>query len=242
MNLKKFSATIRKSFFGNLLELADTYEAEWHLWFGWNVMHAVSAVELANLIEQARSGSTVALGKLLELYRSYLRLIAQLQAGEQLQAKFSPSDLIQATFLQAQRGFREFQGKSEGELITWLRKILASQLAMQVRRYSTGGRNVRLERQMHVEMDQSSIMMNAMLAARGNSPSQSAMRRERAVLLADALAKLPEDYRQIIVLRHLKGRSFAEIAAHEKRTLDSVKSAWRRAIGKLRDMLGDGAV
>lgn len=203
-------------------------------------MQAVSAVELANMIEQARSGSVVALGKLLELYRSYLRLIAQLQAGEQLQAKFSPSDLIQATFLQAQRGFRDFHGNSEGELITWLRKILASQLAMEVRRYATRARNVRLERRMHLEMEQSSIMLNAILVARGNSPSHSAMRRERAVLLADALAKLPDDYRNIIVMRHLQGRSFADIAAHENRSLDSVKSVWRRAIGKLRGMLGDG--
>ncbi len=205
-------------------------------------MRDLSALELSNLIERARQGSPDALGELLELYRSYLQLIASLQAGEQLQAKFSPSDLIQATFLQAQRGFRDFHGNSEGELITWLRKILASQLAMEVRRYSTEGRNVRLERQMHFEMNQSSILMNAMLAARGNSPSQSAMRRERAVLLADALAKLPENYRNIIVMRHLKGRSFAEIAAHERRTLDSVKSAWQRAIGKLREMLGDGAL
>jgi RNA polymerase sigma-70 factor (ECF subfamily) len=205
-------------------------------------MHDLSAVELATLIEQARLGSADALGKLLELYRSYLRLIAQLQAGDQLQSKFSPSDLIQATFLQAQRGFNDFRGNSEGELITWLRKILASQLAMEVRRYATGGRDVRLERQMHFELNKSSIIVNAILAARGNSPSQSAMRRERAVLLADALAKLPRDYREIIVLRHLKGRSFAEIAAQTHRTLDSVKSAWTRAIAKLREMLGDGAL
>jgi RNA polymerase sigma-70 factor (ECF subfamily) len=199
-------------------------------------------MELANLIEQARSGSGEALGMLLELYRSYLRLIAQLQAGKELQAKFSPSDLIQATFLQAQKGFRDFQGNSEGELIAWLRAILASQLAMEVRRYSTGGRDVRLERQMHFEMDQSSILINAMLAARGNSPSQSALRRERAVILADALAKLPAHYRNIIVLRHLQGKSFAEIATSEQCTLDSVKSAWTRAIGKLREMLDDGAL
>ncbi len=222
--------------------LNDTFGSDEHLlpWYIW--MHSLTTVELANLIEQARAGSADALGNLLELYRSYLRLIAQLQTGRELQAKFSPSDLIQATFLQAQKGFRDFHGNSEGELITWLRAILASQLAMEVRRYSTGGRDVRLERQMHFEMEQSSILMNAMLAARGNSPSQSAMRRERAVLLADALARLPAHYRNIIVLRHLQGKSFAEIAAGEQRTLDSVKSAWTRAIGKLQKMLGDGAV
>lgn len=240
-NLRKSWAIIEKNIFGYFPELADTFVVAGHLVPGWNCMQALSATELTRMIEQARAGSAEALGQLLELYRSYLRLIASLQAGERLQAKFSPSDLIQATFLQAQRGFQDFQGNSEGELIAWLRKILASQLAMEVRRYSTGRRNIRLERQMHFELDQSSVLMNNMLAARENSPSQSAMRRERAVLLADALAQLPEDYREVIVLRHLKGCSFAEVATQTNRTLDSVKSAWRRAIGKLREALGDGA-
>lgn len=204
-------------------------------------MHSLSAAELSKVISRARAGSADALGQLLEIYRSYLRLVAGLQVGGRLRIKLSPSDLVQATFLQAHRGFRDFRGNSESELIAWLRKILASQLAMEIRRYSTDQRNVRLERQMHVELDQSSVLMNDMLATREHSPSQSAMLRERAVLLANALAELPNDYREIIVQRHLRGLSFAEIADREERSLDSVKSAWRRAIAKLRESLGDGA-
>ena len=203
-------------------------------------MHAISAADLTRMIALARSGSGEALGQLLELYRGYLRLIAGLQIGEKLQAKVSPSDLIQATFLQASRGFADFRGNSEGELISWLRRILASQLAMELRRYTTERRNIQLERKMHLDVDQSSVMLG-FLAATGRTPSQSVMRRERAVLLADALAKLPEDYRSIIVQRHLQGRTFADIADASDRSLDSVKSAWRRAIIKLRLALGDGA-
>jgi len=191
------------------------------------------------MIAQARAGSQDALGQLLELYRSYLRLIVGLQIGEQLQAKISPSDVIQGTFLQAGRGFPQFRGNSEGELMSWLRSILASQLATEMRRYATDRRNVRRERQFHVDVDQSSVLLE-FLASRSTTPSQSAMRRERAVLLADALAKLPEDYREIIVLRHLKGRSFADIARCTQRSVDSVKSAWRRAILRLRELLGNG--
>ncbi|MCA9190150.1 MAG: sigma-70 family RNA polymerase sigma factor [Planctomycetales bacterium] len=202
-------------------------------------MHVISAADLTQMIALARTGSQDALGQLLEFYRSYLRLIASLQISEKLQAKVSPSDLIQATFLQAGKGFAEFQGHSEGELMAWLRKILASQLAMEVRRYATDRRNIQLERQMHVEVDQSSVLLN-FLAARGTTPSQSVMRRERAVLLADALDKLPRDYRDIIVQRHLKGLSFADIAQLTNRSVDSVKSAWRRAILKLRESLGNG--
>ena len=48
---------------------------------------------------------------------------------------------------------------------------------------------------------------------------------------------LPESYREVLVLRHLKGLKFAEVAEQMGRSLDSVKNLWVRAIGKLRSML-----
>ena len=49
----------------------------------------------------------------------------------------------------------------------------------------------------------SSRLLDRGLVARQSSPSERAARREQAVLLADALERLPEDYRDVIVLRHL---------------------------------------
>lgn len=198
----------------------------------------MTPLELNELITRAREGCGDSLGRLLEMNRNYLQLIARVQVGDQLRTKCSPSDLIQATFLQAQRGFSRFAGNSEAELLGWLRKILATQLATEIRRYSTQQRNTQLERRIHANLDQSSAMLGGMLAVPGNTPSQSAMRRERIVILADALAQLPDDYRDIIVARHFKGQSFSQIAEHTQRSTDSVKSAWRRAILKLRSALG----
>ena len=202
-------------------------------------MQTLSAQELTEQIRRARGGCMNALGDLLELYRSYLGLIARVQFQDTFQAKFSQSDVIQATFLQANKAFVHFAGNTEGELMAWLRKIFASQLATEIRRYSTRRRDATLERQIHLQVDQSSVMLAGMLVGRGGSPSQSAIRREHAVLLADALAKLPEDYREVIVLRHLQGTGFGEIADKMNRSIDSVKGIWRRAIRKLRELLGD---
>jgi len=202
-------------------------------------MQTLSAAELTRMIEQARAGSREALGQLLDLYRSYLRLMASLCTREQLQAKLSSSDIVQATFLQAQRNFQDFKGNSEGELISWLRKILAREWAMEVRRYSTDRRDVRVEREIDGQLDESSGAVGAMLAARLPSPSESVLRRERVVLLADALDQLPPHYREIIVMRHLQGQSFREIATTTNRTLNSVKSIWQRAIAEMRKQLED---
>jgi RNA polymerase sigma-70 factor (ECF subfamily) len=77
--------------------------------------------------------------------------------------------------------------------------------------------------------------------ASSGSPSRQASRREQAVLLADALGKLPEAYREVIILSHLEGLSFPEVARRLGRTLDSVKNLWARALARLRRSLeGEG--
>jgi RNA polymerase sigma-70 factor, ECF subfamily len=191
------------------------------------------------LLRLARAGSGPALGQVLELYRGYLGLLARLQIGRRLQGKVDPADLVQETYLEAHRDFRQFRGITEGELVGWLRQILASNLANLVRHYrGTQRRDVRLERDLAVELDQSSRVLDQGLVAAGSSPSQQAARREQAVLLADALGRLPEDYREVIILRHLEGLSFPEVARRMGRTLDSVDKLWARALARLRRSLG----
>jgi RNA polymerase sigma-70 factor (ECF subfamily) len=191
------------------------------------------------LLSLARTGDGVALGRLLELYRGYLALLARLQIGRRLQGKADPSDLVQETFLQAHRNFAQFRGASEGELMHWLRQILASRLEKLVRHYGgTQRRDVRLERQLEGELDHSSRILDRGLVAPHSTPSQQAARREQAVLLADALGGLSADYREVIVLRHLEGLKFPEVAARMGRTVDSVEKLWTRALAKLRQALG----
>jgi RNA polymerase sigma-70 factor (ECF subfamily) len=173
------------------------------------------------------------------LYRNYLELLARLQIGRRLQAKVDGADLVQETFLAAHANFARFRGTSEEELAGWLRQILASRLAKLVRRYyGTQGRDVRLEQRLGAELDQSSRQLAEGLAASGSTPSQRAARREQAVLLADALRQLPDDYREVLVLHHLEGLSLPEVARRLGRTADSVRNVWLRALARLRRSAG----
>jgi RNA polymerase sigma-70 factor (ECF subfamily) len=194
------------------------------------------------LLRLARSGDATSLGNLLELYRPYLALLARLQIGRRLQGKVDSGDLVQETFLEAHRDFAQFRGGSESELVAWLRQILATNIANQVRRYyGTQRRDVRLERELAVELDQSSRVLDNGLVASQSSPSQQAARREQAVILADGLARLPEDYREVIILRHLEELTFPEIGRRMGRTVDSVEKLWARALVRLRRALGGAA-
>ena len=193
------------------------------------------------LLSLARGGDAEALGRLLELYRNYLMLMARLQVGRRIQGKFDAADLVQETFLEAHRDFAQFRGATERELVGWLRRILATNLANLVRRYQgTRRRDIHLERELAFELDQSWRALDRGLVAPQSSPSQQAARREQAVLLADALERLPEGYRDAIVLRHLEGLSFAEVAVRMGRSEDSVKKLWARALARLRRAMGGG--
>jgi RNA polymerase sigma-70 factor (ECF subfamily) len=205
-------------------------------------MPAGATVDPEKLLRLAQSGNGPALGQLLELYRDYLALLARLQIGRRLQGKVDASDVVQETFLKAHRDFAQFRGATEAEWVSWLRKILAFNLGRQVRRYlGTQRRDVNLERQLMEELNESSRVLDQALVARESSPSQRAARREQGVLLAGALAQLLQHYREVIVLSHLQGLSFPEVARSMGRTLDSVKNIWARALARLRQILGESS-
>ena len=191
------------------------------------------------LLLQAKGGDESALGRLLESYSNYLTLLARVQIGRRIQGKVDAGDVVQETYLEIHRQFPRFRGTTEAEFTAWLRRILAGQLALTLRRYlGTRGRDVNLERELGAQLDQSSQAMDGGFVASTSTPSQHVSRREQAVLLADALDKLPPDYREVIILRHLESLPFAEVAARMARSEDSVQKLWVRALASLRRSMG----
>lgn len=190
------------------------------------------------LLEQAKVDETQ-LGALLRSYTGYLTLIARAQVGRRLQGKADPDDLVQETFLEASRQFAMFRGTTEAEFTAWLRRILAGRVALLIRKFlGTKGRDVDLERDLVQQVDDSSQQMGAALDGSYTTPSQHASRREQAVLLAEAMDKLPGDYREVIALRHIEQLPFAEVAVRMNRSEDSVQKLWVRALKSLRQSLG----
>jgi RNA polymerase sigma-70 factor, ECF subfamily len=171
----------------------------------------------------------------LERYRSWLGLLARLQVEPRFRAKFDASDIVQQTLLEAVRDWPKFRGGTEAELAAWLRQILSHVLLREVRRYGGAqrrdiGREVSLEE----ALAESSRRLGAALAAPGSSPSERAGRHELELRLADALARLPADYAEIILLRNVEGLSHEEAAARMGRAAGAVRMLWVRALARLR--------
>ena len=147
------------------------------------------------------------------------------------------SDLAQETLLEAQRDFGHFAGQTERELVAWLRSILVRNLVDQVRRQRAQKRGCARHQSLEALLERSSLSVHQALATGISSPSSQATRREHAVLLADALAGLPNDYREVVVLRHLDGLKFEEIAERMDRSVGAVRMLWTRALEKLHRIL-----
>jgi RNA polymerase sigma-70 factor (ECF subfamily) len=176
-------------------------------------------------------------GRPLEQYRDYLRLLARLHADPSLQAKIDPSDVVQETLLKAHQALGTFRWKGEAEMAGWLRKILANSLADVARRFGTEARDVYLERSLQASLEQSSSRLESWLTADQSSPSTQLLRQEQLLRLAAALGQLPDDQRQAIELRHLKGASLEEMAKQLGRSKGAVAKLLFRGIEKLRVLL-----
>jgi RNA polymerase sigma-70 factor (ECF subfamily) len=200
------------------------------------------AEDSAQLLVQAREGGESALGQLLEKHRTYLELLARVEIGRRLRTKVDTADVVQETFLEAHQAFSRFQGQDERDFLAWLRGILSIRVLLAVRRYlGTQGRDIRREQPLAIDLDQSSRAIDRGLIALQSSPSQRAVRSEQGVLLAAALAKLSDDYREVIVLRHLEELSFPEVAERMDRSVDSVQKLWVRGLARLRQLMGSDA-
>lgn len=189
-------------------------------------------------IAESRLGNKPLQGEILETFRNYLTLLARIQLRGQLQSKTSESDVVQQTFVSAIQAFAEFRGTTRDEFAAWLRKILASRVASQFRRYmATAGRQVDLERSIQQELDRSARRIDPALLDGDRSPSEKVADQEQSIYLADALERLPELYRDVIVARTFEDLTFPQIAQRMNRSEDSVQKLWWRGLLELRKCL-----
>lgn len=173
----------------------------------------------------------------LEKYRDYLRLLARLQMAPALRAKVEPSDIVQQTLLEAYVQRDRFLGTTDAERAAWLRKALANNLADAARALGAAKRDASLER----SLGDSSARLEKFAAARQTSPSGRASREERALLLAGAIAQLPELQREAVILHHLKELPLAEAAAAIGKSEPAAAGLIHRGLQRLHDLLKDKA-
>jgi RNA polymerase sigma-70 factor, ECF subfamily len=192
------------------------------------------------LIAQARDGNGACRDQLFALCRGYLEIVARAQVETWLRAKVDASDLVQETMLEAFRDFDRFGGKNEQEWLAWLKRILAHNSADFVRRYrGTAKRQARREVPIRSRHDSTCAFGAAEPAAPCPTPSQEFLQIDNELRVTAALAQLPTDYQEVVVLRNLQRLSFNEVAERMDRSRPAVQMLWMRAIKKLQETMGN---
>lgn len=189
------------------------------------------------LLEQARAGDAAARERLLESYRNYLRILARTQIDQALSVRVDPSDLAQDALWEAHRDFDRFSGSTERDLLAWLRRLLVHNVLDAAKQHRARRRSIGRQQSLEVLLQQSCEETQAALARNVSSPSSQASHREQAVLLADGLARLPDDYRDVLILRNLEHLPFEKVGRKMGRSAGAARMLWMRALEKIHQLM-----
>ena len=188
------------------------------------------------LLDEARDGNRESLGRLLEDYRAYLMVLAQRYLDVRLRGRLDPADIVQLTFLEAQRDLPAFRGHHIEELLGWLRNMLRNNVSSAHQKHLyTQKRSAGRERTNSA--DDSGPALTDLVPSETTSPSQRVMRDEAAVHLANCLQSLPETQREALRLRYVEGQSLKEISTTMVKSEMAVAGLLKRGLQSLRDKM-----
>jgi RNA polymerase sigma-70 factor (ECF subfamily) len=200
-----------------------------------------SSSGLMKLLGQARNGDADSLGLLLRNYFRYLNSLSRGHLDERIRTRVSASDIVQETLLEAHRDFQKFVGTSLQEFTGWLRKILFNNLARAVEVHlASAKRDVRRQCSLDEPVNGAShgaVRLENRLNDFVPSASSAFCNAESLQRLTLAISLLPNDYREVIQLRHYEGLSFSEIAVRLDRNPGATRMLWFRAVEKLKAVM-----
>jgi RNA polymerase sigma factor (sigma-70 family) len=131
-------------------------------------------------------------------------------------------DLVQEAYLRAFEHYDSFRGQSAR---AWLLTIVRNTCFSRLRRTATAGESTEFDEQVHTPQHSA------------DDPESLALKEAASLQLADALRELPEEYREVIVLRELEELSYKEIAGVAGVPVGTVMSRLARARERLRHSL-----
>lgn len=188
----------------------------------------------SEVFKQAIGGDSDAWGTLLGRYRPLLRLVAARYARRVVSHRFDESDVVQMTCTEALRSSEHFRGESREEFEKWLESILQNKLISLWRNHAAAKRDYRRE---VVTGDQSGDLSFVWSSGAEKDPVSNIIRGEVAILLAQAIEQLPDEYRSTIELRFIDGMRIRDVADQLNVSVGVVAGRLRRGLQILRKSL-----
>jgi RNA polymerase sigma-70 factor (ECF subfamily) len=172
------------------------------------------------IVERALKGDADAFGEIVRRWERRIYALAYGMLGREEEAR----DAAQETFIAAFRNLGGFRG--EAKVSSWLHRIAVNQCITRQRRTRT-----RAESSLEAETEAGGEQF---AAPAERSPAHQAEGRERTAAVRRAVAALPPDLREVIVLKEFEELTFQEIADALDVPLSTVKSRLYTALKQLR--------
>jgi RNA polymerase sigma-70 factor, ECF subfamily len=168
------------------------------------------SAETQSLLEQVSAGDPLAFERLFTKHEFFLRQLVELRLDSKLRARVDPVDIVQEAHLEAFRRLDAYLEKRPMPFRLWLRQI-ACDRAAKAHRHHLGTARRSLRRQTALPKHSSQAFAEKILAS-DSTPSQRLSRQELTRRLHQALDKLAETDREVILMRHFEGLSNQEVA------------------------------
>lgn len=169
--------------------------------------HDVTAT--LDLVRRAQDGDEQALAALFARYYERVRRIVRLRLGTRLRSVLESGDILQETFLSALKGFHRFEVRDDAAFVNWISRVAENQIRDAADHHRAQKRDA--ARAVPLEVGREDGGRDDP-AATGPSPGEEAARGERLALVEECIAELPDEYRELIVLRDYVGESWEEVA------------------------------
>lgn len=184
----------------------------------------------ANIVA-ARNGCDESLAWIVQQLRGYLLLVARTQIGHQVRSKFSGSDVVQMSLIDASKSINQFKGSTEAEVRAWMKEIVLHNLTDESKRYTGTKRRAICREQ---SLDQVTFTLPDEV---GDTPSVMLRSKESDSQLRRLIERLPLQQRRAVEGRHRYGFSYTEIAGQLGVSEKAVRSAYSIGKSKLREWL-----
>jgi RNA polymerase sigma-70 factor (ECF subfamily) len=199
----------------------------------------MDAVHL-NEIEQLRSGDQ-AVAEIFHRYREPLLRTIRFRIDPRLLGRIDQDDVLQDTYLEVARRVSRFCEDPQVPFFIWVRQITI-QILIDLHRTHLGAakRSAKLEVSLHRPTGaafSNSYSLAAQLVGNLTSPSQAMVREERIAQLREALDKMDEIDREVLMLRHLEELSNNETAAVLGLEKSAASKRYIRALTRLKEAL-----
>lgn len=192
------------------------------------------------LLDDARNGTSGAVDKLLGEFREPLRKVIGLRLDPAVARRVDASDIVQDVLVEANQRLTEYLKKPDMPFHLWLRHLAQDRIIDTHRRHRLAQRRS-VDREQPIARpawaDESSVSLVAQLIDTERTPTSEAIQLELQRKLNDAIDKLSDDDREIILMRHHEALSNQEVAHALQLTEAAASMRYLRALRRLRLVL-----